>query len=107
MSSENIFLEKLDFQDKKEISLKDLGSRKKLKCFYLLCNDENILLFCSFGKSRILRKDIDELEKLSIKFNEKFNEKFTKKIFMFTSAICSKALKEGEKIGWKIVHVSM
>lgn len=107
MNSEEIFLKNLQFKEYEEVLLKDLGSRKKLKCFYLETTNGNTLLFCSLGKSRILKKEIDSLEELCSTFSEKFDKKYTKKLFLHTCPICSKALKFGQSIGWEIVHVPL
>ena len=95
------------FKSLKEISPKELGSRKKielylgvdLKGYYaLVMNVEK--------KSRILRKEAGELILLHEKLEKYIDSKITKKYILIKAPLCSHAKAMLEEYGWRVWHES-
>jgi hypothetical protein len=95
------------FKSLKEISPKELGSRKKielylgvdLKGYYaLVMNVEK--------KSRILRKEAAELILLHEKLEKYIDSKITKKYILIKAPLCSHAKVMLEEYGWRVWHES-
>jgi len=93
------------FKSLKEITPKELGSRKKiglylgidLKGYYaLVMNVEK--------KSRILRKEAGELLVLHEKLEKYIDSKITKKYIRIKAPLCSHAKAMLEEHGWKVWH---
>ncbi|HIP18103.1 MAG TPA: hypothetical protein EYG78_02070 [Sulfurovum sp.] len=93
----------LIFKSLKEISPKELGSRKKialylgidLKGYYaLVMNVEK--------KSRILRKEVGELLVLHEKLEKYVDSKITKKYIRIKAPLCSHAKVMLEDNGWNV-----
>ncbi len=93
------------FKSLKEISTRELGSRKKielylgvdLKGYYsLVMNVEK--------KSRVLRKEAGELMLLHEKLEKYIDSKITKKYIMIKAPLCSHAKAMLEENGWKVWH---
>lgn len=93
------------FKSLKEITPKELGSRKKvslylgidLKGFYALVIELE-------KKSRVLRKEADELMQLHEKLERYIGSKITKKYIIIKAPLCSHAKAMLEEHGWKVWH---
>lgn len=93
------------FKSLKEITPKELGSRKKvslyigvdLKGYYALVMDLE-------KKSRVLRKEAEELMLLHEKVERYIDTKITKKYIIIKAPLCSKAKLLLEERGWKVWH---
>jgi len=93
------------FKSLKEITPKELGSRKKvslyigvdLKGYYALVMDLE-------KKSRVLRKEAEELMLLHEKVECYIDTKITKKYIVIKAPLCSKAKLLLEERGWKVWH---
>jgi len=93
------------FKSLKEIAPKELGSRKKiglyvgvdLKGYYA---DVMVLE----KKSRVLRKEAEELMRLHEKLEKYIDSSIKKKYIIIKAPLCSKAKALLEKNGWKIWH---
>lgn len=91
------------FKDIKQISPKDLGSRKKIDIFTATSTDkEYYAIFIVEAKSRFLRKNAEDLLLLYSKLVDKQEHNFKRKELLISSPLCSKAKKflEGEK--WRV-----
>lgn len=93
------------FKSLKEVTPKELGSRKKielylgidLKGYYsLVMNVEK--------KSRVLRKEAGELMLLHEKLEKYIDSKVTKKYIRIKAPLCSHAKAMLEEHGWKVWH---
>jgi len=93
----------LIFKSFKEISLKELGSRKKLK-LYLAVDLKGYYALVIFveKKSRILRKDVQEFIFLHEKLEKYIDSKIMKKYIIIKAPLCSKAKVLFEENGWKV-----
>ncbi|RUM69666.1 MAG: hypothetical protein DSZ09_05305 [Sulfurovum sp.] len=93
------------FKSLKEIAPKELGSRKKigiyvgvdLKGYYA---DVMVLE----KKSRVLRKEAEELMRLHEKLEKYIDSSIKKKYIIIKAPLCSKAKALLEINGWKIWH---
>lgn len=93
------------FKSLKEILPKELGSRKKvslyigvdLKGYYALVMDLE-------KKSRVLRKEAEELMLLHEKVEQYIDSKVSKKYIIIKAPLCSKAKALLEERGWKVWH---
>ncbi len=97
----------LVFKSLKEVSVKELGSRKRvqifvgvdLKGFYA---DVMVLE----KKSRVLRKEAQELMALHDKLEKYVGSAIRKKYIIIKAPLCSKAKALFEEYGWRVFHVS-
>jgi len=95
----------LIFKSLKEITAKELGSRKNvalylgvdLKGYYALIMQVD-------KKSRILRKEANELMQLHEKLEKYIDSKITKKYIIIKAPLCSKAKALLEECSWKVYH---
>ena len=93
------------FKSLKEITPKELGSRKKialylgvdLKGYYAVVMEIE-------KKSRILRKEANELMLLHEKVEKYIDSRITKKYIIIKAPLCSKAKSLLEEQGWKVYH---
>ena len=93
------------FKSFKEVTLKELGSRKKielyvgvdLKGYYAVVIDME-------KKSRVLRKEAGVLMALHEKLESYIDSKIMKKYMMIKAPLCSKAKALLEENGWRIWH---
>jgi hypothetical protein len=93
------------FKSFKEIAPKELGSRKKvslylgvdLKGYYALVMELE-------KKSRLLRKEADELMHLHEKLERYLGSKITKKYIIIKAPLCSHAKAMLEEHGWRVWH---
>ena len=95
----------LIFKSLKEISPKELGSRKKIT-LYLGINLKGYyaLVMRIEKKSRILRKEAGELMLLHEKLEKYIDSKIMKKYIIIKAPLCSKAKAMLEENGWKVWH---
>ena len=95
------------FKSLKEITPKELGSRKKvslyigvdLKGYYALVMDLE-------KKSRVLRKEAEELMLLHEKLEKYIDSKISKKYIIIKAPLCSKAKALLEENKWKVWHIA-
>jgi hypothetical protein len=102
---EYLHSKKLIFKSFKEIMPKELGSRKKVQ-LYLGINlkDYYALVITVEKKSRILRKEANELMLLNEKLEKYIDSKITKKYIIIKAPLCSKAKALFEEHGWQVYH---
>ena len=93
------------FKSLKEISPKELGSRKKIALYLGVTMQGYYALVMSIEKkSRILRKEATELMALHEKAESYIDSKITKKYIIIKAPLCSKAKALLEEHGWKVWH---
>jgi len=93
------------FKSLQEVMPKELGSRKKvslnlgidLKGYYALVMEVE-------KKSRVLRKEANELMLLHEKLEQYIGSKITKKYMIVKAPLCSHAKAMLEENGWKVWH---
>ena len=93
------------FKSLQEVMPKELGSRKKvslnlgidLKGYYALVMEVE-------KKSRVLRKEANELMLLHEKLEQYIGSKITKKYMIVKAPLCSHAKAMLEANGWKVWH---
>ncbi len=96
---------KLVFKSLKPISPKELGSRKKvmiflgvdLKGFYA-----DVMVVEK--KSRVLRKEAEELRTLHERLEKYVDSAIKKKYMIIRAPLCSKAKVMLEEHGWRVFH---
>ena len=102
---EYLHSKKLIFKSLKEITPKELGSRKKIELYLGVDLKGYYALVMSVEKkSRILRKEANELMVLHEKLETYIDSKITKKYIIIKSPLCSKAKALLEEYGWKVYH---
>ena len=95
----------LIFKSLKEISPKELGSRKKISLYLGVdMKDYYTLLMSISKKSRILKKEANELMVLHEKLEKYIDSKINKKYIIIKAPLCSKAKALLEENGWKVWH---
>ena len=95
----------LIFKSLKEITPKELGSRKKIELYLGVdLKEYYTLVMCVEKKSRILRKEANELMLLHEKLEKYIDSKITKKYIIIKAPLCSKAKALLEEHGWKVYH---
>jgi len=96
------------FKSLKEITPKELGSRKKVSLYLGVELKENYyaLVMEIKKKSRVLRKEADEFIHLHEKLEQYIRSKITKKYIIIKAPLCSHAKAMLEENGWKVWHVS-
>ena len=93
------------FKSFKEITPKELGSRKKVQLFLGVdLKGYYALVMQVEKKSRVLRKEIGELMVLHEKLEKYIDSKITKKYIHIKAPLCSHAKKMLEENGWKVWH---
>ncbi len=100
----NYFLKKdILFKEIKEVSPKDLGSRKKINIFIATSiKREFYAIFIVDAKSRFIRKNAEDLLMLYEKLIEHVEHNFKKKELLISSPLCSKAKKFLEDNKWSV-----
>jgi len=102
---EYLHSKKLIFKSLKEITPKELGSRKKIALYLGVdLKEYYTLVMCVEKKSRILRKEANELMLLHEKMEKYIDSKITKKYIIIKAPLCSKAKALLEEQGWKVYH---
>ncbi len=95
----------LVFKSLKEISPKELGSRKKIALYLGVTMQGYYALVMSIEKkSRILKKEATELMLLHEKVEKYVDSKITKKYIIIKAPLCSKAKALLEENNWKVWH---
>ncbi len=97
----------LVFKSLKEVPPKELGSRKKVQIFVgvdLKGFYADVMVFEK--KSRVLRKEAQELMALHEKLEQYVGSAIKKKYIVIKASLCSKAKALLEEHGWKVFHVS-
>ena len=93
------------FKSLKEITPKELGSRKKVSLYVGIdLKGYYALVMQVEKKSRVLRKEADELMALHEKLEQYIDSKITKKYIIIKAPLCSKAKALLEDKGWKVWH---
>lgn len=93
------------FKSFKEILPKALGSRKKVALYLGIdLKGYYALVMVLEKKSRVVRKEAEELIVLHEKVESYIESKVTKKYIMIKAPLCSKAKAMLEEKGWKVWH---
>jgi len=93
------------FKSFKEIVPKELGSRKKISIYIGIdLKGYYALVMQVKKKSRVLRKEVEELIILHEKLEVYIDSKVTKKYIIINAPLCSKAKSLLEEKGWKVWH---
>ncbi len=94
------------FRSLKRIPTKELGSRKKVE-IYLGVDTKTYYTMIIFieKKSRILRKEAEEIMLFHDKLEKQIASKILKKYIVIKAPLCSKAKKSMEEKGWKVEEV--
>ena len=101
MRSKNIICKSLE-----EVTPKVLGSRKKVSLYVGVdLKSYYCMIIKLTKKSRVLRKEAEELMALHEKMEAYKNTKITKKYIWIEAPLCSKAKALLEEHGWKVMHV--
>ena len=101
MRSKNIICKSLE-----EVTPKVLGSRKKVSLYVGVdLNSYYCMIIKLTKKSRVLRKEAEELMALHEKMEAYKNTKITKKYIWIEAPLCSKAKALLEEHGWKVFDV--
>ncbi len=91
------------FKEIKEVSVKDLGSRKKIEIFTATSvSKEYYSIFIVDAKSRFIRKNANDLIDLAQKLADFKEHNFKKKELLISSPLCSKAKKFLEENKWSV-----
>jgi hypothetical protein len=101
----NYFLEKKDiiFKDLNEVLPKELNSRKKIGIYCgTSVNKEYVAIFIYDSKSRFIRKNAEDLEKMFESLKTYKDHNFKKKFLLISSPLCSKAKKILEDNKWSV-----
>ena len=95
----------LVFKSFKEISPKELGSRKKIDLYLGVdLKGYYTVVMKIEKKSRILRKEAGELRLLHEKLEKYIDSKIAKKYMIISAPLCSKAKALLEEQGWTVWH---
>ncbi|MEA3433442.1 MAG: hypothetical protein U9R13_02575 [Campylobacterota bacterium] len=91
------------FKSLKEITPKELGSRKKIELYLGIdLKGYYALVMQVEKKSRVLRKEVGELLLLHEKVEKYIDSKITKKYIIIKAPLCSHAKAMLEENGWKV-----
>ena len=93
------------FKSLKEVTPKELGSRKKIELYLGIdLKGYYALVMNVEKKSRVLRKEAGELMLLHEKLEKYIDSKVTKKYILIKAPLCSHAKAMLEEHGWKVWH---
>ena len=96
------------FKSLKEISPKELGSRKKVSLYVGIdLKGYYALVMQVEKKSRVLRKEADDFLDLHEKLESYIDSKVTKKYIIINAPLCSKAKAMLEDKGWKVWNATV
>jgi len=96
----------LIFKSLKEISPKEIGSRKKIELYLGVdLKGYYALVMRVEKKSRVLRKEAGELMLLHEKLEKYIDSKIMKKYMIIKAPLCSKAKVLLEENGWKVWEI--
>ncbi|MBA1420509.1 MAG: hypothetical protein FAF03_06535 [Epsilonproteobacteria bacterium] len=102
MNGKNIICKSLE-----EIAPKTLGSRKKVSLYVGVDLKSYYCMMIKLSKkSRVLRKEVEELMVLHEKMEAYKKTKITKKYIWIEAPLCSKAKALLEENGWKVWNVA-
>ena len=90
----------IEFQDIKQLTLKDIGIRKKLNIFTAKSDSTTYVILHITQKSRILRKDAEKLEGIYRQILNYLDLKTSSKIVSIEAPLCSKAKALLEDFNW-------
>ena len=91
------------FKDIKEITPKEIGSRKKIEIFVATSiYKEFYAIFIVDAKSRFIRKNANDLIELCEKLAQFEEHNFKKKELIISSPLCSKAKKFLQENKWSV-----
>jgi hypothetical protein len=94
------------FKSLKEISPKEIGSRKKIGLYLGVdLKGYYALVMCIEKKSRILRKEAQELMALHEKIEKYIGATIKTKYILIKAPLCSKAKALLQEHGWKVMSV--
>jgi hypothetical protein len=93
------------FKSFKEVSPKELGTRKKVS-IYIGTDLQGYYADIMWleKKSRVLRKEVEELIKLHEKLEKYIDSSIKKKYIIIVAPLCSKAKVLLEEKNWKVWH---
>jgi len=95
----------LIFKSLKEITPKELGSRKKITLYLGVdLKGYYALVMRVKKKSRVLRKEVAELMALHEKLEKYIDSRIHKKYIIIKAPLCSKAKALLEENSWKVWH---
>lgn len=93
------------FKSFKEITLKELGSRKKIQLYVGVdLKGYYAVVMKLEKKSRVLRKEAGELMRLHEKLEKYIDSSIKKKYIIIKAPLCSKAKLLLEEYKWKVWH---
>ncbi len=91
------------FRSLEPLESKTFEIKKRVKLFRGLDTQNSFVLVVQMAKkSRLLQKEVQELEKMSKKIEAKLDHGFKRRFLLIQGPICSKAKEELEKMGWRI-----
>ena len=91
------------FKDIKQITPKEIGSRKKIDIYAATSVDSNFYaIFIVDSKSRFIRKNANDLMELCEKLSIHLDHNFKKKELLVSSPLCSKAKEYLKQNDWSI-----
>ncbi len=91
------------FRDVKQITPKEIGSRKKIDIYAATSVDSNFYaIFIVDSKSRFIRKNANDLMELCEKLSIHLDHNFKKKELLVSSPLCSKAKEYLKQNDWSI-----
>lgn len=91
------------FKSLKEISPKELGSRKKIKIFSGIdLKDNYYVIFVLNGKTKFLKKDADNIIFLLNKLITQEQHNYKKKVLLISNPICLKAKNFLKQNLWRV-----
>ena len=95
----------LIFKSLKSITPKELGSRKKIELYLGVdLKEYYAVVMLVEKKSRVLRKEAEELMLLHEKLEKYIDSSIKKKYMIIKAPLCSKAKAMLEENGWKVWH---
>ena len=102
---EHLQTKNIIFKSLKEVTPKELGSRKKIELYLGIdLKGYYALVMNVEKKSRVLRKEAGELMLLHEKLEKYIDSKITKKYILIKAPLCSHAKAMLEEHGWKVWH---
>ena len=91
------------FRDVKQITPKEIGSRKKIDIYAATSVDSNFYaIFIVDSKSRFIRKSANDLMELCEKLSSHLDHNFKKKELLISSPLCSKAKEYLKQNDWNV-----
>lgn len=87
----------------KILDLKEYGIKKRWEAYEAINQkNEYVLILKIVRKSRILVKDVEEIEKVSKELENHLHHRFKKRYLITTAPLCSKAVQKLKEHGWKV-----